>query len=135
MLKQKGFTLIELLAVIAIIAILAGLVLVATNVIRAQARDSQRKAIVRAISEAEEAHYNDIGKYATNETALNYYLSTGSIGGLNNQVRPCTDRGKCSASWENRLKTAEGSYSISTHYESRQGQFTCSTGGDCRSSF
>ena len=55
----RGFTLIELLAVIAILGILAGLVLVATSRIRKQARDTQRKAIVRAISEAEEAYYND----------------------------------------------------------------------------
>lgn len=59
----KGFTLLELLIVIVIIGVLA--ILIVPNLISgpARARDSQRKADLRAIKTALESYYNDQNSY------------------------------------------------------------------------
>jgi prepilin-type N-terminal cleavage/methylation domain-containing protein len=61
--KEKGFTLIELLVVIATIGVLASVVLVASRIVQAKARDSQRKANLLQVSKALELYLNDNGTY------------------------------------------------------------------------
>ncbi|MCD6195068.1 type II secretion system protein [bacterium] len=133
--QSRGFTLIELLAVIAILGILAGLVLVATSRVRSQARDTQRKAIVRSISEAQESYYNDNGKYATSWADLSPYLSSDPATG---KIGPCNVRGtdigayawRQGSSYHNASIT---DYTVQTYYESKRGKrFICSTGGSCQ---
>jgi prepilin-type N-terminal cleavage/methylation domain-containing protein len=57
--SSRGFTLIELLVVIAIIGVLASIVLVAMTGVRAQARDTVRKADMRQLITAQELYYGD----------------------------------------------------------------------------
>ncbi len=133
--QSRGFTLIELLAVIAILGILVGLVLVATSRVRSQARDTQRKAIVRSISEAQESYYNDNGKYATSWTDLSSYLSTDPTTG---KIGPCNVNGNDVGAdqWRQGSFYHDASstdYTVQTYYESKQGKrFICSTGGSCQ---
>lgn len=132
--QSKGFTLIELLAVIAILGILVGLVLVATSKVRAQARDTQRKSIVRSISEAQEAYYNDNGKYATSWSDLASYLNSDPTAG---KIGPCNVNGGDAGAGMWRQGTfyhqaSNTSYRVQTYYESSTGKrFVCSTGGSC----
>ena len=61
--SKKGFTLIELLVVIAIIGILSTIVLVSVNSVRAKARDSKRKANIRAMETALHLYYTNNESY------------------------------------------------------------------------
>ena len=62
---QKGFTLIELLIVIAIIGVLAGVVLIGINPAQRikEARDTVRKADVKATQKALEVYFIKNGRY------------------------------------------------------------------------
>ncbi|MCD6421938.1 type II secretion system protein [bacterium] len=139
--KQKGFTLIELLAVIAIIGILAGLVLVATGRAKKQARDAQRKSIVRSIAEAEEAYYNDHGSYANLQTLYHEgYLSVDIAGGKA-PVGPASCRNgeyppqQWNLSWYFALKSNQQEYAVMTGLAATSSQndsFVCTSLGRCR---
>jgi prepilin-type N-terminal cleavage/methylation domain-containing protein len=65
---NRGFTLIELLVVIAIIGVLASIVLVAMTGVRAQARDTVRKADMRQLITAQELYYGANNDYYTCST-------------------------------------------------------------------
>jgi prepilin-type N-terminal cleavage/methylation domain-containing protein len=130
--KNKGFTLIELLVVIAIIGILAGLVMISTSRARKQARDTQRKEMVRAISGAMELYANDNdGRYPTNlPNDLNNYISAGS--GWNTKAPKCLTSQNSQVNWDQCFSSlSESGYTISTRLESG-GTFSCSTGGACQ---
>ncbi len=133
--RMRGFTLIELLAVIAILGILVGLVLMATSKVRSQARDTRRKSIVRALSEAQEAYYNDHGSYATAWSELSSYVSSDPTSG---KIGPCDSRGRDAGATAWRPgstyhRASSTGYTIQTYYESQRGKrFVCSTGGSCR---
>jgi general secretion pathway protein G len=59
-----GFTLIELLVVISIIGLLAGMVLVSMSGVRAQARDTRRKADLFELAKALEMYYQRLTQLA-----------------------------------------------------------------------
>ena len=135
--NSKGFTLIELLAVIAIIGILAALILVSLSKARMQARDTQRKSIVRAMAQAEESYANNnAALYAKTDDKLKGYLSgsvmpsdtpnTCLIGttvgtwSINNGANACA-------------KVTDTTYTIKTSLESDSTKsFECTTGGNCK---
>jgi len=136
--NSKGFTLIELLAVIAIIGILAALILVNLNNARKQARDVQRKSIVRALAQAEESYYNANGaQYYAPLTSLASYLSSGVI-----PTSPtCITATGVAASWSSCFVTKGTSpnftgYSATVYSEANPGKsFTCGEGGTCSGTF
>jgi type II secretion system protein G len=70
LLNKKGFTLIELLLVIAIVGVLAGVSIQSFSGSQAKARDSRRKADLKAIQQALEQYYNDNGRYPVTPRAL-----------------------------------------------------------------
>lgn len=78
---QKGFTLIEILVVIGIIGVLTGLVTVNLQDARSRARDTQRKADLKAIQEALELYKNDQPRqsYPTDDTWKEDLTSKGYI--------------------------------------------------------
>jgi len=61
--RKRGFTLIELLVVIFIIGLLATLIIVNVNAARGRARDSKRKADLRAYQTAVEMYYQKNQSY------------------------------------------------------------------------
>lgn len=63
MMKRRAFTLIELLVVIAIIAALATLAVVGLNRVRAQARDTARKAELNQLVKGMELYRESYGVY------------------------------------------------------------------------
>jgi prepilin-type N-terminal cleavage/methylation domain-containing protein len=132
---QKGFTLIELLAVIAIIGILAALILVSLSRARASARDTQRKAIVRSISQAEESYANNNGSnYALTinalKTAPNDYLQSN----LGQQCLP-TQGSQTLGDWGTStcFAATADAYTVKTYLEADPNKgFQCTTGGNCK---
>ena len=60
---RRGFTLIELLVVIAIIGILSSVVMVSLNTAREKARDTQRAANIRSLTNAVELYRTDTGTF------------------------------------------------------------------------
>lgn len=69
--NQKGFTLLELLIVIVIIGILALIIVPGLASGPKRARDTQRKADMRAIKNALETYYNDTTSYPAGGTYAN----------------------------------------------------------------
>jgi prepilin-type N-terminal cleavage/methylation domain-containing protein len=65
--RKGGFTLVELLVVVAIISLLSSIVLAALSTARAKARDAERIAELRSLTQALELYKNTFGQYPTNE--------------------------------------------------------------------
>lgn len=63
--NQQGFTIVELLIVIVVIGILAALVITTFTGIQQQARDTERKADIKALQGQIEAYYANKGNYPT----------------------------------------------------------------------
>lgn len=63
--SEKGFTLVELMIVITVIAILATIGVVSFTRVQAQTRDTKRKADLRALSTALQAHFTEKNAYPT----------------------------------------------------------------------
>jgi prepilin-type N-terminal cleavage/methylation domain-containing protein len=61
--NSSAFTLVELIIVIIILGILTGLVTNAFGGLQDDARDSERKTDIQALSSDLEAYYSDYGKY------------------------------------------------------------------------
>ncbi len=74
--RTKGFTLVELLVVISIIAILSIIGLPSFSGVTKNARNSQRKVDIDAISKAYEIHYDSINGYMPLQ---NSWFSSGKI--------------------------------------------------------
>lgn len=70
--KQKGFTLVELMIVITVIAILATIGVVSFSRVQKQARDTKRKADMRALATSLQAWFTEKQAYptATQTTAV-----------------------------------------------------------------
>jgi prepilin-type N-terminal cleavage/methylation domain-containing protein len=77
--KNPGFTLIELLVAMAIIAILAAISLGSYQNTQRKARDAQRKADLKHLSNALEAYFNDKGHYPLDDAAGNL-VGCGELG-------------------------------------------------------
>lgn len=60
---KRGFSLVELMIVVAVMAILATVGFFAYNNFQKTARDSKRKADLKAVSTAVQAYYSESGKY------------------------------------------------------------------------
>lgn len=70
--KAKGFTLVELLVVISIIAILSVVGITIFSSVQKSARDTRRKADLRAIAGALEIYKNNTGTYPLAATGWRY---------------------------------------------------------------
>jgi prepilin-type N-terminal cleavage/methylation domain-containing protein len=74
--RQSGFTLIELMVAVAIIGVLMAAGLVSFSIVQKSARDSRRKADVRALATAaEEYYFSGNASYPTATANINTYFS------------------------------------------------------------
>jgi type IV pilus assembly protein PilA len=102
--EEQGFTLIELLVVIIIIGILSAIALPSFLNQANKAKQSEGKTYVGSMNRAQQTHYLENGKFASNlselglgiaEKTTNYnyaiVLATGTTIGVTNQARPQTN--------------------------------------------
>jgi len=75
--RERGFTLLELIIVVTMIGILASIAVPALVQMPVRAKEAVLKTNLRAIREALEQHYGDVGRYpATLDALVPKYLRT-----------------------------------------------------------